>query len=145
MRRLADLASGLVLSFFVRVGDYLRNKYNKKHSQAECKQPRKFPSPFRPVYHLLFESTPSLSWTLLLFPSEQYTSTRDSSQRNLRLPRGSSRFELAARRSSAFEFTRRASMVHNEVKEEHQDKDSSERDNDGGAGGRVHDHAQVTT
>lgn len=51
MRRLADLASGFVLSFFVRVGNNLRYEYNKKQAEAECQQPRKFPSRFRSVDH----------------------------------------------------------------------------------------------
>ena len=37
MCRLADLAGRFVLSFFVAVGCDLRNKYDKKQSQGECK------------------------------------------------------------------------------------------------------------
>lgn len=74
MGRLAYLAGCFILPFCVQVGSGLRNKCNKKHSQAECKQPRKLPSRFRSADHLLFESTPSLSLTLLLFPGKQYTS-----------------------------------------------------------------------
>lgn len=54
MRRLAHLAGGFVLSFGVRVGSDLRNKYNKNDSQAEGKQPRKLPSRFRLAHHLAF-------------------------------------------------------------------------------------------
>lgn len=73
MRRLADLASCFVLSFFVRVGDNLRDKHNKKHGQAECKQPCKLPSYFYfcPVNHFDFQSIPSLHLTQQPFPGEQ--------------------------------------------------------------------------
>lgn len=54
MCRLADLAGGFVLSFFVQVGSGLRNKYDKKQSQAECKQPCKLPTRFWLAHHLAF-------------------------------------------------------------------------------------------
>ena len=65
MRCLADLAGSFVLSFCVAVGGDLRNKYNKKHSQAECKQPCKLPARFLLAnhfefldYRLIFDATP---------------------------------------------------------------------------------------
>lgn len=51
MCRLTHLAGGFVLPLFVQVGNGLRNKYNKKHSQAECKQPCKLPTRFRLMDH----------------------------------------------------------------------------------------------
>lgn len=54
MCRLAHLASGFVLPLFVQVGRGLRHKYDKKHSQAECKQPRKLPARFRTSDHFEF-------------------------------------------------------------------------------------------
>lgn len=60
MCRLADLASGFVLPFFVGVGDDLRDKYDKKQSQAECKQPRKFSTRMRLTDHFEFLDYPKL-------------------------------------------------------------------------------------
>lgn len=60
MCRLADLASGFVLPFFVRVGDDLRDKYDKKQSQAECKQPCQLPTRFRLADHFEFLDYPKL-------------------------------------------------------------------------------------
>ena len=60
MRGLADLASGFVLPFFVQVGSGLRNKYNKKQSQAECQQPRKLPTRFWLANHFEFSDYPKL-------------------------------------------------------------------------------------
>ena len=67
MCRLAHLASGFVLSLCVRVGDYLRNKYNKNHSQAECKQPHKLPTRFRLANHFEFLDYPKIRFDAISF------------------------------------------------------------------------------
>ena len=67
MRSLADLASGFVLSLCVRVGGDLRNKYNKKHGQAQCKQPDELPPHFLTVGHLNSQITPSLSFDAISY------------------------------------------------------------------------------
>ena len=58
--RLAHLTGCFVLSLYVRVGDNLRNKYNKNHSKAECKQLRKLPPRFRLANHIEFSDYPKL-------------------------------------------------------------------------------------
>lgn len=68
MCRLADLARSFVLSFFVRVGDNLRNKYNKKQSQAECKQPCKLPARFWLANHFELLDYPKLVFDANNFP-----------------------------------------------------------------------------
>jgi hypothetical protein len=68
MCRLADLASSFVLPFFVQVRRGLRNKYNKKHSQAECQQPRKLPTRFWPANHFEF-----LDYLKLVFDANNFS------------------------------------------------------------------------
>ncbi|HKW35691.1 MAG TPA: hypothetical protein VJN92_21970 [Candidatus Acidoferrum sp.] len=80
MRSLADLASGFVLSLRVRVGRNLRDKYNKKHSQAECEQPRKLPSRFWPMDHASFLGYPKLNFDATSVPKGQ-DSARPTSAR----------------------------------------------------------------
>jgi hypothetical protein len=69
MCRLADLARSFVLPFFVQVGGGLRNKYNKKQSQAECQQPDKPPSRFQLAHHLRFLDYPKLIFDAISFLS----------------------------------------------------------------------------
>src|SRR5262249_9107564 len=56
--------------------------------------------------------------------------------------RGRGRFELAASRNGAFQFSGRAPVVHDEVHKEHQHKDSAESDDNGRAGGRIENDAR---
>lgn len=68
MRRLAHLAGRFVLPFCVQMGSGLGDKYNKNHSQAECKQPRKLPARFRLTNHFEFLDYPKIRFDAISFP-----------------------------------------------------------------------------